>query len=181
MRGWGREKKRAGPCISLDTCRSQTLALFCLFSLFLSVAAGGALPPGLWEEVTAALAATEAASGKKFGLAGVPDPLLLSVRSGAALSMPGMMDTVLNLGLNDEIVAAMESAAAGDEAKIRWIRDCHRRLLDMYGCVSRAWVCAGAGRGKTLRSSLSFFSLSLHTGPSSSASITPPLKPRFKL
>ena len=99
-----------------------------------TVAAGGALPPGLWDEVQAALASTEAAAGKAFGVP-CADPLLLSVRSGAALSMPGMMDTVLNLGLNDGVVAAMEAGAGGDPVKVRWARDCYRRLLDMYGSV----------------------------------------------
>ena len=60
------------------------------------------------------------------------DPLLVSVRSGAAISMPGMMDTILNLGLNDEIVAGRHRAPADDA---RFLRDCYRRLLTMYGDV----------------------------------------------
>ncbi|HET7322097.1 MAG TPA: PEP/pyruvate-binding domain-containing protein, partial [Longimicrobiaceae bacterium] len=56
-------------------------------------------PEGLWDEVQQALARLEEATGKEFG--GGTDPLLVSVRSGAAISMPGMMDTILNLGLND--------------------------------------------------------------------------------
>lgn len=101
---------------------------------FATVQAGGKIQDDLWSEVLAALAATEAAAGKKYGAA-VADPLLLSVRSGAALSMPGMMDTVLNMGLNDAVVAAMEAGAAGDPARLRWARDCHRRFIDMYGNV----------------------------------------------
>src|SRR5713226_4512209 len=58
------------------------------------------LPPGLWDQVEKALATVERAAKKKLG--DPKDPLLVSVRSGAAMSMPGMMDTVLNLGLNDE-------------------------------------------------------------------------------
>ena len=66
---------------------------------------GKKLPDGLIDEVAKGVKKTEKATGKKFGDA--KKPLLLSVRSGAAVSMPGMMDTVLNLGLTDEIVAAM--------------------------------------------------------------------------
>ena len=61
---------------------------------------GQKLPRGLMEEVRANLAKTEKASGKKFG--DVRNPLLVAVRSGAKVSMPGMMDTVLNIGLNDK-------------------------------------------------------------------------------
>ena len=105
-----------------------------------TIAGGGALPPGLWEAVLAALKETEAVAGKAFGVPS-PDPLLLSVRSGAALSMPGMMDTVLNLGITPAALAAMEAGAAalpdpGAAAiRVRWVRDCYRRLLDMYGSV----------------------------------------------
>src|SRR6516225_8842339 len=63
-------------------------------------ASGNAYPSGLEQDVTAALAAIETAVGRKFG--DKDNPLLVSVRSGARVSMPGMMDTVLNLGLNDE-------------------------------------------------------------------------------
>ncbi|GBF96181.1 pyruvate phosphate dikinase, partial [Raphidocelis subcapitata] len=66
---------------------------------------GGDLPPGLMDEVKASLKQVEREMGKKF--ADPDNTLLLSVRSGAALSMPGMMDTVLNLGLNDEIVEGL--------------------------------------------------------------------------
>ena len=69
---------------------------------------GKKLPAGLMDEVAKNVKKTEQATGKKFGNA--KKPLLLSVRSGAAVSMPGMMDTVLNLGLTDEIVEAMAQA-----------------------------------------------------------------------
>src|SRR5881275_1041631 len=62
--------------------------------------AGKKLPPGLWDQVERGLATIEKATKKKLG--DPTDPLLVSVRSGAAMSMPGMMDTVLNLGLNDQ-------------------------------------------------------------------------------
>ncbi len=67
--------------------------------------------------------------GRRFGDAA--DPLLVSVRSGAAISMPGMMDTILNLGLNRDGVHGLEAAGADP----RWVRDCYRRLLQMYGDV----------------------------------------------
>ena len=65
-------------------------------------ASGEQFPEGMWDQALAALARTEEVTGKKFG--GAENPLLVSVRSGAKFSMPGMMDTVLNLGLNDETV-----------------------------------------------------------------------------
>ena len=73
--------------------------------------AGGALGDEVWHEVLAALTQLEQATGRRFGRG--PSPLLVSVRSGAAESMPGMMDTVLNLGLNAELVAAL-AAESGD-------------------------------------------------------------------
>ena len=77
----------------------------------------------------AALARVEQAVGRRFG---DPDqPLLVSVRSGARVSMPGMMDTVLNLGLNDATVAGL--AAAADDARFAW--DSYRRFIQMYGAV----------------------------------------------
>ena len=66
--------------------------------------ADGALPTGTWSAVMTALAAVEREMGRTFGTG--PRPLLVSVRSGAAVSMPGMMDTILNLGLNDEVTTA---------------------------------------------------------------------------
>ena len=69
------------------------------------LAAGEAFPAGMWEQELAALKSVERATGKKFGDA--DDPLLVSCRSGAKYSMPGMMDTVLNIGLNDETAAGL--------------------------------------------------------------------------
>jgi pyruvate,orthophosphate dikinase len=86
-------------------------------------------PEGVDEQVAAALAALEADTGKKLGDAA--DPLLLSVRSGARASMPGMMDTVLNLGLNDTTVQGV-IAATGNP---RFAYDCYRRFVSMYGDV----------------------------------------------
>jgi pyruvate, orthophosphate dikinase len=90
---------------------------------------GGDYPDGLRQEVRDALTRLERVSGKRFGAA--ERPLLLSVRSGAAVSMPGMMDTILNLGLNDETVFAL-AREAGDE---RFAWDCYRRFVQMYGGV----------------------------------------------
>jgi pyruvate,orthophosphate dikinase len=87
------------------------------------------LPAGAREEVHEALARLEKTIGKTFG--GTSDPLLVSVRSGAAASMPGMMDTVLNLGLNDRSVDGL-ARASGDE---RFAWDSYRRFLQMYGDV----------------------------------------------
>ena len=70
------------------------------------------IPDGLMESIRDAIAEVEAATGRKFGA--VDNPLLVSVRSGSALSMPGMMDTILNLGLNDETLAGL-IAQTGDE------------------------------------------------------------------
>ena len=86
-------------------------------------------PAGLAEEITAHIEHLEEVTGKKFGDA--ENPLLVSVRSGAAQSMPGMMDTVLNLGINDDVVAAL--IAKSDNA--RWAWDCYRRFIDMFGNV----------------------------------------------
>jgi pyruvate,orthophosphate dikinase len=86
-------------------------------------------PEGVDEQVATALAALEADTGKKLGDAA--DPLLLSVRSGARASMPGMMDTVLNLGLNDTTVQGV-IAATGNP---RFAYDCYRRFVSMYGDV----------------------------------------------
>ena len=89
----------------------------------------GAFPDGLLDEVGAALARLEALAGRSFGAPS--DPLLVSVRSGARESMPGMLDTVLNLGLNDETVRGL-AARSGDE---RFAWDCYRRFVQMYGNV----------------------------------------------
>ncbi|GAA3065110.1 pyruvate,orthophosphate dikinase [Streptomyces olivoverticillatus] len=88
---------------------------------------GGAEPPQMRDEVTAHLQALEERMGKKLGQA--DNPLLVSVRSGAKFSMPGMMDTVLNIGLSDESVVGLV-AQAGDE---RFAWDSYRRLIQMFG------------------------------------------------
>ena len=91
--------------------------------------AHGGYPEGVDVQVEDALTALEKDTGKSFGAAS--DPLLLSVRSGARASMPGMMDTVLNLGLNDETVQGV-IAATGNP---RFAYDCYRRFVSMYGDV----------------------------------------------
>ena len=88
-------------------------------------------PDDLQEQVGAALAALEKRAGKRLG--DTEDPLLVSVRSGARVSMPGMMDTVLNLGLNDESAAGL--AARTEDERFAW--DCYRRLVQMFGNVVR--------------------------------------------
>ncbi|WP_394812997.1 pyruvate, phosphate dikinase [Streptomyces boetiae] len=87
----------------------------------------GSEPAALREEVSAHLAALEQRMGKQLGRG--DDPLLVSVRSGAKFSMPGMMDTVLNIGLTDDSVGAL-AAQAGDE---RFAWDSYRRLIQMFG------------------------------------------------
>ena len=91
--------------------------------------AGQQLPAGLMDQVRESVASIEAETGKEFG--SPTNPLLLSVRSGAAHSMPGMMDTVLNLGLNDQTCAAL--AAAADNPRFAY--DAYRRLINMFGDV----------------------------------------------
>ncbi|GLU46341.1 pyruvate, phosphate dikinase [Nocardiopsis ansamitocini] len=86
-----------------------------------------ALPQGLDAQIDEKLAALEAAMGKRLGQ--TDDPLLVSVRSGAKFSMPGMMETVLNIGLNDESVEGL--AAQAGEARFAW--DSYRRLIQMFG------------------------------------------------
>ncbi len=90
---------------------------------------GHRYPDGLREEVAAATARLQDATGKTFGQGA--SPLLVSVRSGARFSMPGMMDTILNLGLNEQTVLAL-AAAAGNE---RFAWDSYRRFVQMYGGV----------------------------------------------
>ena len=87
------------------------------------------LPDGLWENVVAAIAALEQSTGKSFG--STENPLLVSVRSGAKVSMPGMMDTVLNLGLNDATRDGL-AALTGNE---RFAWDAHRRFVQMFGRI----------------------------------------------
>lgn len=93
---------------------------------------GGELPERLEEEIADAVARLEETTGKRLG--DPSDPLLVSVRSGAAVSMPGMMDTILNLGLNDEAVAGL-ARATGNE---RFAYDAYRRLVQMFGDVVEA-------------------------------------------
>ena len=90
---------------------------------------GSVFPEGLWTQTREALKGVEEATGRRFG--DPENPLLLSVRSGAAVSMPGMMDTVLNLGLNDETAAGL-AAQTGDE---RFAYDAYRRFVAMFGEV----------------------------------------------
>ncbi|HEY6836240.1 MAG TPA: pyruvate, phosphate dikinase, partial [Gaiellaceae bacterium] len=90
---------------------------------------GKELPGGLEDEIASHLRALEAKTGKRFG--DPENPLLVSVRSGAAISMPGMMDTILNLGLNDETVEGLASATGNR----RFAYDSYRRLIQMYGEV----------------------------------------------
>jgi pyruvate,orthophosphate dikinase len=92
-------------------------------------AAGKQLPDGLWDDVLEHMKAVEAETGKGFG--DPANPLLVSVRSGAAFSMPGMMDTVLNLGLNPEVVDGL-IALTGNE---RFARDAWRRFTAMFGRI----------------------------------------------
>jgi pyruvate,orthophosphate dikinase len=105
----------AGFTITTDACRAYLAA--------------SDLPPGLEEEVDEHIRRLEQRAEKRFGSA--DDPLLVSVRSGAAVSMPGMMDTILNLGLNDE--AAEGLAARTDNPRFAY--DSYRRLIQMFGEV----------------------------------------------
>jgi pyruvate,orthophosphate dikinase len=93
------------------------------------LASGQKFPEGMWEQELEALKAVEAATGKKFG--DPNNPLLVSCRSGAKFSMPGMMDTVLNIGTNDSTAAGM-AKLTGDE---RFVYDAYRRLVEMFGEV----------------------------------------------
>jgi pyruvate, orthophosphate dikinase len=105
----------AGFTITTDACRAYLRE--------------GGLPAGLEDEVAEHISKLEARTGKRFGDTG--DPLLVSIRSGAAVSMPGMMDSILNLGLNDEALAGL----AGATGNARFARDSYRRLIQMYGEV----------------------------------------------
>ncbi len=106
----------AGFTITTDACRAY-------------MAAGGEVPDGLDDEISRHIAALEKRTGKRFG--DESDPLLVSVRSGAAVSMPGMMDTILNLGLSDVAVAGLGASTAN----ARFPLDSYRRLIQMYGEV----------------------------------------------
>jgi pyruvate, orthophosphate dikinase len=89
--------------------------------------AGQKLPKGLMEEVRANIAKVEKATGKMFG--DVNNPLLVAARSGAKMSMPGMMDTVLNIGLNDQVVEGLARLSNN----VRFAYDSYRRLINMFG------------------------------------------------
>ncbi len=93
------------------------------------LAAGMKFPEGLWEQELEALEEVEKKTGKRFGDPG--NPLLVSCRSGAKFSMPGMMDTVLNIGLNEATVNGLIQAT-GDP---RFVYDSYRRLIQMFGSV----------------------------------------------
>ena len=121
-------------------------------------AEGERFPDGLRREVADGLAHVERITGKRFGDAA--DPLLVSVRSGARVSMPGMMDTVLNLGLNDATVEGL--AAASGDPRFAW--DSYRRFIQMYadvvleldhGAFEEALEVAKEDRGFTLDTELS--------------------------
>jgi pyruvate,orthophosphate dikinase len=103
----------AGFTITTDACRAY-------------MASGGEVE-GLDEEVAEHIERLEERTGKRFG--DPEDPLLVSVRSGAAVSMPGMMDTILNVGLNDEAVEGLARSTGNEE----FARDCYRRLIQMFG------------------------------------------------
>ncbi len=105
----------AGFTITTDACRAYM--------------ADGDLPAGLESEVAAHVRRLEETSGKRFG--DPADPLLVSVRSGAAVSMPGMMDTILNLGLNDETAEGLAERTGNR----RFAYDSYRRLIQMFGEV----------------------------------------------
>ncbi len=91
--------------------------------------AGEKFPEGLMEQVEPAMAELEKKTGKQFG--DKVNPLLVSVRSGAKFSMPGMMDTILNLGLNDQTVLALAESTQNE----RFAWDCYRRFIQMFGDV----------------------------------------------
>ena len=90
---------------------------------------GKTIAPEIMDEINAYIVKMEEITGKKFG--DLENPLLVSVRSGARASMPGMMDTILNLGLNEEVVEVM-AKKSGNE---RWAWDCYRRFIQMYSDV----------------------------------------------
>src|SRR3954454_14375049 len=92
-------------------------------------AAGEKLPEGLWDDVLEAVKAVEAETAKGFG--DPANPLLVSVRSGAKFSMPGMMDTVLNLGLNGETLHGL--IALTNNERFGW--DAYRRFIQMFGRI----------------------------------------------
>ena len=92
-------------------------------------AQGGKMPEGMEAEIKEKIVILEQKVGKKFGE--IDNPLLLSIRSGAKFSMPGMMDTILNLGLNTQICEAMIKATGNE----RFVLDCYRRFIQMFSGV----------------------------------------------
>ena len=114
----GAERVPAGFTITTEACVAY-------------MRAGNEAPPELEEQVAEALARLEEQAGKRLGDAG--DPLLVSVRSGARESMPGMLDTVLNLGLGDESVEGLASVTGNE----RFAWDSYRRFVQMFGNVCR--------------------------------------------
>jgi pyruvate,orthophosphate dikinase len=106
----------SGFTITTDACRAY-------------MSSGKSLPDGVEREIEEHLGALQEKTGKRFG--DTNDPLLVSVRSGAAVSMPGMMDSILNLGLNDDAVVGL-ARVTGNE---RFANDSYRRLIQMYGEV----------------------------------------------
>jgi len=93
------------------------------------LAADGEFPDGLWEQALVALRTMEEKTGKRFG--DPTNPLLVSCRSGAKFSMPGMMDTVLDIGLNDEVTEGMIKLTGNEHFAF----DSYRRLIQMFGTV----------------------------------------------
>ena len=91
------------------------------------LARGRKFPTGLWDQVSAALKTLEKNAGRRFG--DPHDPLLVSVRSGAKFSMPGMMDTVLNLGLNEDTAKGLAALTRNE----RFALDARRRFIQMFG------------------------------------------------
>jgi pyruvate,orthophosphate dikinase len=104
----------AGFTITTEACRAYLVK-------------GGKFPEGLWDQVTKALVVLEKRAGKRFGDA--ENPLLVSVRSGAKFSMPGMMDTVLNLGLNEQTMEGLAKLTKDE----RFALDARRRFIQMFG------------------------------------------------
>ena len=91
--------------------------------------AGGRFPDGLWDDVQSYMSHVETSAGRRFGSADAP--LLVSVRSGAPISMPGMMDTILNLGINEQTVHGL--ARLMNNQRVAF--DAYRRFVDMYGRI----------------------------------------------